>query len=141
MNGTVVLPEIADPGATETPVAAWFSDGSGNKMGKMDFDVGFDAGAGAFEAAESLHLIADKLVIWRILKRQKVLEESVNFFWPCLVMVAAACTGLKGFTLFQPGTSKLIEAGCTNSKLTGGARCIQKSSIEICKNPKDEIGR
>ena len=64
-----MLPEIADSSATETPVAAGFADGSGNKMGKMDFDVGFDAGSGTFEAAESLHLIADKLVIWRILKR------------------------------------------------------------------------
>lgn len=54
VDGAVVLPEVADPGATETPVGAWLADGSWEKMRELGFDVGFDAGAGAFEAAEAV---------------------------------------------------------------------------------------
>ncbi len=69
VDRAVVLPEFADFGAAEAPVGAVFSFGSWNEMRKMGFDVGLDAGTCAGEAAETQQLIADELVIGRILDR------------------------------------------------------------------------
>ena len=69
VNRAVMLPKVANFGSTETPVGAGLSLGSWNEMREMGFDVGLDAGTCAGEAAETQQLIADELVIGRILER------------------------------------------------------------------------
>ena len=105
----------------------------------MDFDVSLDAGAGAFEVAEALELIADKLVVGRALQRQKALEEGVNFRRPDSVMVAATGAGLEGFWINEPGGAKLIKAGFADSEEAGGGGGILAARVEIRKDAQDEI--
>lgn len=107
----------------------------------MDFDVSLDAGAGAFEVAEALELIADKLVVGRALQRQKALEEGVNFRRPGSVMVAATGAGLEGFWINEPGGAKLIKAGFADSEEAGGGGGILAARVEIRKDAQDEIRR
>jgi hypothetical protein len=140
VNGAVVLPEIADMGSAKTAIDARLARGSGDQVGKMDFDVGLDAGAGAFEVAEALELIADKLVVGRALQRQKALEEGVNFRRPGSVMVAAAGAGLEDFWINEPGGAKLIKAGFADSKEAGGGGGVLAARVEIRKDAQDEIG-
>ena len=92
-------------------------------MGKVDFDGSLDAGAGAFEVAEALELIADKLVGGRALQRQKSLGEGVNFRRPVSVMVAATRAGLEGFWINEPG----------------GGEGIMAARVEIRKDAQDDI--
>ena len=105
----------------------------------MNFDVSLDAGAGAFELAEALELIADKLVVGRALQRQKALEEGVNFRRPGSVMVAATGAGLEGFWINEPGGAKLIKAGFADSEEAGGGGGILAARVEIRKDAQDEI--
>lgn len=67
-----MLPEIADFGAAEAPMGAGFSFGSGNEVREVSLHAGPGTGTCAGEAAETQQLIADELVIGRILERQKV---------------------------------------------------------------------
>lgn len=94
-----MLPEIADPGPTKTAITAGFAKRSGHELREVGLDVSFDAGAGALKAAEPLHLIADQLVIGRILERQKALEEGVDACWPCPPMVASTGARMVGFSV------------------------------------------
>lgn len=83
-------------------------------MGEMSFDIRFDAGAGTLEAAEPEHLIADELVIGRVLERQEAFEKSVDIGRPDTAVVAATATRLIGFPVTQPRAAELIEASLAN---------------------------
>lgn len=141
MNGTVVLPEVADFGAPKTPVDPGFAEWGWDKVGKVGFDVSLDAGAGACEVAEALQLIADELVVWGALQRQEALEEGVGLRGPGSVMVAAAETGLEGFLVSQPGAPKLVKAGFANPEQAGGTGGVLQAGIKIREDAEDEIGR
>ncbi len=108
-------------------------------MGKVDFDGSLDAGAGAFEVAEALELIADKLVGGRALQRQKSLGEGVNFRRPRSVMVAATRAGLEGFWINEPGGAKLVKAGFADSEEAGEGGGIRAARVKIRKDAQDDI--
>lgn len=67
MNGTIVLPEFADPGPAEASIdalpARWFGD----EVGKVNFDVGLNRRTGAGELAKASEFVADQLIVGRVL--------------------------------------------------------------------------
>lgn len=77
VDGAVMLEEFAETGAAEAAIGARFFPGHGDEVGQVGFDVGFDAGSGAFEAVEaqefvgrSSHLVGECLpVSWPTLAR------------------------------------------------------------------------
>ena len=99
VNGTVVLPEIADLRAAETPVGAEFSRWRDEEVGEVDFEASLDAGTRALEAAEPLHFIAHELKVGRILERQKAFEKSVDRLRPGPAVGTATGRWLEGFAI------------------------------------------
>ena len=141
VNRAVMLPEVADFGTAETPVGAGLSHGSRHEMLKMGFDVSLDAGTCAGEAAEAQQLIADELVIGRILKRKEARKKSMNLWRPRHEMVASTGAGLEAMPPAQPRATELVETGFADPQGMGSLVGIHVPGIEIGKDPKNEIFR
>ena len=82
MDESVVLEEFAEAGAAESAVGAWFFRGRGDEAGQVDFDVGFDAGAGAFETVEAQEFVGDELEVAGGLERDEFAQEGVGGLGP-----------------------------------------------------------
>ena len=131
VNRAVMLPEIADFGAAEPPVGAGFAFGCWNQVREMNFDVGLDAGACAGEAAEPQQLVADELVVGRILERQEALEKSERLWWPWHEMVAATGDGLERMSPSQPRATELVETGFADPQSMCSLVGIHVAGVEV----------
>jgi len=131
VDRAVMLPEIADLGAAETPVGARFSFRSGNEMREMSFDESFNTGTSAGEATEAQQFVADELVIGRILERQKAFQKSKNLRRPGAEMVPATGAGLEAMSPAQPRTAELVETGFADPQGMGSLVGIQVTGVEI----------
>jgi len=131
VDRAVMLPEVADFGAAETPVGAVFSLGSWNEMGEMGFDVGLDAGTRSGETAETQQLIADELVIGRVLERQEAFEKRAGLRWPRHEVVAATRAGLEAVPPVQPHATELVETGFADPQGMCSLVGIHEASIEV----------
>ena len=141
MDGTVVLKKFTDSRTAEAPIGPLFAQGGGDKMWKVNFDMGLDAGSRSVETAEPLHLIRHELVIGRILQWQEAFEECAHISGPNGATVATAGIGAIGLPVAQEVSTELVEAGSADAERSGGSRCVQSLGIEIGENAKDESGR
>ena len=141
VDRTVMLPEFADVGAAEAPVGALFGCGRGNQMGKVGFDVGFDAGAGSLEVAKPLHFVGDELIVGRALHGQEALEEFEDRRRPLLTPVSSAGCGLIAGLVLEVVRSELIETRATHSQARGGTKCVECAGVEILEKAADKVGR
>lgn len=119
VNGTVVLIEFANAGTTKAPVDLFFAQRRRHEMGKVRFDMRFDAGSSAFEIAESVHFIRHELVVWRVLQREEVLEKGAHVFGPSAGATAAAGLGLIGLPVAQVIGPEIIEPGFADAQMFG----------------------
>jgi len=111
VDGAVVLEEFAEAGAAESAVGAWFFRGRGDEAGQVDFDVGFDAGAGAFEAVEAQEFVGDELEVAGGLERDEFPQEGDGGLRPGAALVAAAGVDVECLAVSEPAGAKLVEAG------------------------------
>ena len=131
VDRAVMLPEVADFGAAETPVGAVFSLGSWSEMGEMGFDVGLDTGARSRKTAETQQLIADELVIGRILERKKAFEKRASLWRPRHEVVAATGAGLEGMPPAQPRATELVETGFADPQGMCSLIGIHVAGVEV----------
>ena len=59
---------------------------------------------------------------------------------PATAMIAAAVLRAKFTAVFQPGCSKLVEAGSPHTELSGGGESVQQTRIEIFECAADKLG-
>ena len=131
VDRAVMLPEVADFGAAETPAGAVFSLRSWNEMGEMGFDVGLDTGTRWGETAETQELIANELVIGRILERQKTFEKRTSLWWPRHEVVAATGAGLEAMPPAQPCATELVEPGFADPQGMCSLVGIHEAGVEV----------
>ncbi len=94
VDGAVVLEEFAETGAAEAAVGARFFPDRRDEIGKVGFDVGFDAGSGAFEAVEAQEFVGDELEVAGGLERDEFAQEGDGGLGPGGALVTAA--GVEG---------------------------------------------
>lgn len=89
MDGRVVLPEFANPGALPAPFGfgdrKWLQD----EIGELGTGIGSDGLAIPVEGEAGDELVGDQLEIRWALERQEALQEASNFRGPTLVVIAA----------------------------------------------------
>ena len=141
VEGAVMLPEFADSGAAESTVNAWLTLGEWHPFGKVDFDVSFNAGPCTPEATQSQHFVADKLVIWRVLKWQKALEKGMDFRWPVAATIPSTRAATKALTVREPTSPKLVNPCSADPKQRTGPGSTQNPGIEICNDLRNELRR
>ncbi len=139
VNGAVVLPEFADGRATEAPVNTLLLWRGDDKMREVALDVSLGGGAGTFESAKAFHLIADKLVVGRVLKGQELLEEGMDPRGPEATAVPATCFGPVGLAVAKPVGSQPVQPGPADTELCGGALGIQQARVEVFEGSEDEL--
>jgi len=71
-----MLPKFAKSGAPETPIGPRLALRFGDKMGEMFFRKSLDGGTGTLEAVKAQKFVGDELIIWRGLKRKKLMEKG-----------------------------------------------------------------
>ena len=112
VDGTVVLEEFPESSTTKAAVGAWFFGLGGNKAGEMSFDVGFDAGSGAFEAMETEEFVGNELKIAGGLERNEFAQEgndgTFNALAPARTGSEPAHTKRAPFTARTTGVSNPV---------------------------------
>jgi hypothetical protein len=108
VDGAVVLEEFAEAGAAEAAVGAWFFWGRGNEEGQAGFDVGFDTGAGAFEAVEAQEFVGDELEVAGGLERDEFAQEGDGGLGPGAALVATAGVDVECLAVSEPEGAKLV---------------------------------
>ena len=123
VDGTVVLIELANSRPPETSVSPRLALRTWNKMGKVVFDVGFDARAGALKAAEPFQLIGYELIVRRVLQGQEPFEEGANIARPCTAMSSprSAWRHSRSFCAGIPDEARKALSGA----LRGGRRQLE----------------
>jgi hypothetical protein len=134
-----MLPEFTDRRATEAPVNPLLPGRDEDKMREVALDVSLGSGAGAFKAAKAFHLVANKLIIGRVLKRQELTKEGMDPRRPETSAVTATCSRLIGLTVAKPAGSQPIEPGPANPELRGSTSCIQQPRVEVFEGSLDEL--
>ena len=139
VNGTVVLPEFADVGATEAAINPRLASQRGHKVGVVGLDVGLDRRAGPDPATEPLQLICDELVVGRILKREELDEKAMNLGGPNRALVSAAGLWSEGGRHAQPSGAQLVEPRATHSQMGGSGESVERSGIEVGEDVADKF--
>ena len=139
VNGAVVLPEFSESGAAEAAVGAGFWLGRWEKVGQVGFDVGFDAGAGAFEAVEAQEFVGDELEVAGGLEGDEFAQEGDGGFGPRAVLVAAAGVYGEGVAFFEPAGSELVEAGFSDLESQAGFGGGDVAGVEFLQGLLDEV--
>ena len=140
VDGSVVLPEFADAGTAETPVAARGLWQNGEQAGEVIFSKSLDAGACALEAKEPFEFIRSELEIRRSGERKKGAEKSDDVLRPSRAMSATAGSGQEGIATSEPGGAELIEPGFADAELSGSTRGVQVAIVKSSEDAEDEIG-
>lgn len=139
VDGTVVLEEFPESSTTKAAVGAWFFGLGGNKAGEMSFDVGFDAGSGAFEAMETEEFVGNELKIAGGLERNEFAQEGNDGIRPRCAVVTTTGVDLKSRAVFEPTGSKLVEAGFSYMEKTAGFVSGNASGIEFKESLLNEM--
>lgn len=139
MDGAVVLEEFAEAGAAESAVGAWFFRGRGYEAGQVDFDVGFDAGAGAFETVEAQEFVGDELEVAGGLERDEFAQEGDGGLGPGGALVAAAGVDVECLAVSEPAGAKLVEAGFAYMEELAGLGGIDVAGVEGLEGLLDEV--
>ncbi len=105
----------------------------------MDFDVSLNARPCAAETAQTQHLVANKLVIRRVLKGQKASEKDMNFRWPVAATITPAHCAVKASTVRKPASPKLVETCPADPKQSTGLGSTQNPGIKICHDSGNEL--
>jgi hypothetical protein len=140
MNGTVVLPEFPDPGAPESSIAARFPESGWDQIGEVSLAVRRDRRTGALECAQAQEFVADELEVGRVHAREEDFQKGVDVSGPASALIAAAGHRAKFTAVFQPGRSKLVEAGSPHTELSGGGESVQQTRIEFFESAADKLG-
>ena len=139
VDGAVVLEEFAEAGAAESAVGAWFFRGRGDEAGQVDFDVGFDAGAGAFETVEAQEFVGDELEVAGGLERDEFAQEGDGGLGPGGALVAAAGVDVECLAVSEPAGAKLVEAGFAYMEELAGLGGIDVAGVEVLEGLLDEV--
>lgn len=139
VNGTVVLPEFANPGTAKASIDTVLSLWLWDEVCEVGFDVDLNGRTGAGELAKPFEFVADKLVVGRILHGQKAFEESVDLGWPETMAITSACLRAVGFATRQPISPHAIQLRSADAKLGGSSRGIQESRVEFIECLEDEL--
>ena len=111
-----MLPELTDRGAAETPVNPLFPGRGEDKMREVALDVSLGSGAGAFKAAKAFHLVADEMIVARVLEGQEPTKEGGIRRRPESSTVTDTCLSLIGLTVAKPFGYQPIEPGPGDSE-------------------------
>jgi hypothetical protein len=141
VNGTVVLPKLADVRPAETAVRANAWRWRREEMGKVCFEKGLDAGAGPDKAKETLQLIGDELKIGRAGQRDELLKKGEDIVRPDAPMSTAAGLGAERIPSAQPGGAQFVEPGLGDAQRQGSRSSIEMAGIELAENAADKLGR
>jgi hypothetical protein len=141
MDGTVVLPELPDPGAPEPSIAARFPESRRDQMGEVSLAVRRDRRTGAFEGAQAQEFVTDQLEVGRVQERKEAFQKGVDVSGPASAMIAAAGLRAEVVAVFQPGGSELVEAGPAHTEPGGGGESVQQARVEIFESPADKLRR
>jgi len=139
VDGAVVLEEFAETGAAEAAIGARFFPGRGNEVGQVGFDVGFDAGAGAFEAVEAQEFVGDELEVAGGLERDEFAQEGGGGLGLGSALVAAAGVEEECLAVLEPAGAKLVEAGFADMEELAGLRRIDVAGVEGVEGVLDEV--
>ena len=134
-----MLIEFADPRSAETAVGPRLALRGGHQMGQVGFDVGFDAGAGAFKMAQAFHLIGDELIVGRVLQGQEAFQEGDNRSGPCVPVGTSARVRTKAGLVAQEDGAQLVEPGAAHSEVARGGERVEASGVEVAEHPTDKI--
>ena len=134
-----MLEEFAEAGAAESAVGAWFFRGRGDEAGQVDFDVGFDAGAGAFETVEAQEFVGDELEVAGGLERDEFAQEGDGGLGPGGSLVAAAGVDVECLAVSEPAGAKLVEAGFAYMEELAGLGGIDVAGVEVLEGLLDEV--
>lgn len=107
----------------------------------MGFDVGFDAGSGAFEAVEAEEFIGNELKIAWGLEGNEFAEIGKDRGWPGAAMIAAAGFYLKSLAILEPASSKLVEAGFPYMETLAGFWNSNPAGVEFLQGLQNELAR
>ena len=140
VNGTVVLPELADVSPAKTAVSANAGRGSREEMGKVCFEKSLHAGAGTDKAQKTLQLIGHELKIGRAGQRHKLRKKGEDIVGPEATMSTATGLGSERIPPAQPGGAQLVEPGFGDAELRGSRGRVEAASIEIAENAADKLG-
>ena len=139
VDGAVVLEEFAETGAAEAAVGARFFPDRRDEVGQVGFDVGFDAGSGAFEAVEAQEFVGDELEVAWGLERDEFAQEGDGGLGPGGALVAAAGVEMECLTVLEPAGSKLVEAGFADMEELAGLCRVDVADIEGVEGLLDEV--
>ena len=134
-----MLEEFAEAGSAESAVGAWFFRGRGDEAGQVDFDVGFDAGAGAFEVVEAQEFVGDELEVAGDLERDEFAQEGDGGLGPGGALVTAAGVDVECLAVSEPAGAKLVEAGFAYMEELAGLGGIDVAGVEVLEGLLDEV--
>ena len=132
-------PQFAETGAAEAAVGARFFPDRRDEVGQVGFDVGFDAGSGAFEAVEAQEFVGDELEVAGGLERNEFAEEGDGGLGPGGALVAAAGVEMECLTVLEPVGSKLVEAGFADMEELAGLCRVDVTGVEGVEGLLDEV--
>lgn len=142
VDGAVVLPEFAEAGAAEAAMGAGFGSGLGDEVGKVGLGVGLDGGSGFVEVVKAHQLVADELVVGRVLQGEEVAQEGPDVLGPRAVVVPAAGCDFQAGTFFEPASAKGIEAAAADPEgMAGGCgaqAALMKATEGLEKEPRGQ---
>jgi hypothetical protein len=107
----------------------------------MGFDVGFDAGSGAFEAVEAEEFIGNELKIAWGLEGNEFAKKGKDRGGPRAAMVAATGFYLKSLAVLKPASSKLVEVGFPYMETLAGFWNSNPAGVEFLQGLQNELAR
>jgi hypothetical protein len=110
-------------------------------MREVALDIGLASGTGTPKTVKAFHLVADELIIGRVLERQELSKEGVDLRRPETPAVTATCSRLIDLTVTKPTGSQPIESGPADPELRGRASCIQQPRVELFEGSLNELRR
>ncbi len=141
MDGTVVLPKLADLGALPASPGTWQGGRRGQKVREMSGDMANHGGAGADEAKARLEFISDQSAVQRLASGQECLQESRDLLGPAFPMIAARNPRAELSTSPQPLSAELVETGPPDPQTLLRAQRVDLTTMEGGENFTDHRGR
>ena len=141
MNGTVVLPKLADLGALPAPPGARQGARPSHKVREMSGDMANYGGAGTNEAKARLEFIGDQSAVQRLASRQECFQESGDFLGPAFSVIAARSPSSKPSALPQPLPAELVKTGPPDPQTLLRAQRVDLTTMEGGENFTDHRGR
>jgi hypothetical protein len=105
------------------------------------FDISLNAGAGAFETAETFHFVGNELIVWRVLQGQEPFKEDADIGGPRTTMDSAAWFGTIADFIAQESRAQLVEPRTAHSKMVSCGYRIKVSRVEVAEDTTDEFDR